>query len=310
MPIPTNDKAHGFSVKLYKRLLVVYPRKHRLEFGSSMTQHFRDQCRDAWNEGGRFGLAGLWPRVLMDLLKTSAAEHLQNLKRKIPMLEKFLRNFYANSTSRITFVAVTMVVFLLTVGGAALMAFLTPNSYRGCVRLLTKPGVNLLKLDLNRVRLAVSAEEFAEVVKGLTSESVLNPVITEMGLRRKWAATGSAAGELEMREAYERLRRQIEIRRGGPGMMEVIVLDPDKQAAADIANAIAESYARANREPSTSAERWQGVVIVDMAVPRAVPFRPNKPLMIFMGIVWGTPLGLILGGASALLATLLPRRSH
>ena len=288
-------------------------------------------------------------------------------------------------------------MFLSTVGGAALLAFLTPNSYTGIVRLKTDTQTNGV----------------SDVVKTVTSESVLYPVISELGLRRKWGATHSASGELDLSEAYARLVRRIEIRRiAQTTLTDVRVSDSDKQAAAGIANAIARSYTReplaqqlkglralqeqwnnttqdisrlhqslaekareagmvettqgwtnapvladawlalqretlnkkaSKQDTNTSqlakdlelAEKYRPFyeeqqnlqilekvatilkrrisagkveaglanprLIVDMATPPRFPSRPNKPLMIFCGILLGTPLALILGAASALL---------
>ena len=322
------------------------------------------------------------------------------------MLEKFLENFYANPKARIAFIAVMIAVFLLTVAGSAVVAFLTPNSYEGVVRLQTD----------------TQTDGVSNLVKCVTSESVLYPVISDLGLRRKWGATHSGTGELDLREAYTRLVRQIEIKRiPRVTLTDLRVFDPDNQAAADIANAIADSYTRA-----IEAEQWKGVLalqkdlnitkqdisrlrrslaekareagmvettqgwtnapapaapwlaleretlnkktrmpdanaselakdlelaekyrpfyeaeqnlrlteqvaaalklrasaeaaqaqlrirphIVDMAVPQPFHARPNRPLMIIIGIAWGTPLALLLGVVSALLVLLIPRRSR
>src|ERR1039458_3887057 len=82
MSTPADAKALLRSQNIFERLLVAYPKAHRVEYGAAMSQLFRDQCRDAWNEAGRWGLTKLWLRVLPDLVKTSALEHLLTIKER------------------------------------------------------------------------------------------------------------------------------------------------------------------------------------------------------------------------------------
>ena len=83
------------SVRLYERLLAIYPAKFRAEFGPAMVQLFRDQCRDAWNHSRGKGMALLWLRVLKDLVKTSLKEHMTR----------------SDASSRVVFLRVFVAVF-------------------------------------------------------------------------------------------------------------------------------------------------------------------------------------------------------
>src|ERR1051326_1611361 len=88
MPATVETPTMRSSQKLYERLLALYPKAHREEYGPPMAQLFRDQSRDAWRSARRWGLVALWLRVLPDLLKTSMLEHLSELKGKKSMAEK------------------------------------------------------------------------------------------------------------------------------------------------------------------------------------------------------------------------------
>ena len=48
MPDRTENKAVERSCRLFRRLLIAYPKAHREEYGAAILQLFRDQCRDAW----------------------------------------------------------------------------------------------------------------------------------------------------------------------------------------------------------------------------------------------------------------------
>ena len=60
------------SERVYRRLLVVYPREHRREYGELMVQLFRDRMR---RDGG--GLRGLvvWMQMISDLAGAAFKEH-------------------------------------------------------------------------------------------------------------------------------------------------------------------------------------------------------------------------------------------
>ena len=60
------------SEQLYRALLVIYPRKHRREYGELMVQLFRDRMR---RDGGGFGSIKVWFDMLVDLVTSALKEH-------------------------------------------------------------------------------------------------------------------------------------------------------------------------------------------------------------------------------------------
>src|SRR5215469_15114689 len=109
MPERTESKPVELSCSLYLRLLKFYPKAHREEYGASMLQLFRDQCRDAWAARRTRGLIVCWLRVLPDLLKTSVLEHLSNLNWRKSML------FRPQFRSLAVFLTIFAAVLFLTV---------------------------------------------------------------------------------------------------------------------------------------------------------------------------------------------------
>ena len=55
------------SRRAYARLLCLFPREHREEYGPSMLQAFTDQLREASHQAGVNGIITLWLRTLWDL---------------------------------------------------------------------------------------------------------------------------------------------------------------------------------------------------------------------------------------------------
>jgi len=78
----TPPKLVLLSERIYRKMLLLYPRTHRRDYGGLMAQLFRDQCRDAYREGRSAGLIKLWLRVLPDIGKTSLQEQIAAIERK------------------------------------------------------------------------------------------------------------------------------------------------------------------------------------------------------------------------------------
>ena len=64
------------SERLYRLLLVAYPRRFRREYGESMAQVFRDCCRAAERGQGLRGVLWLWLATLRDLARTAFVERI------------------------------------------------------------------------------------------------------------------------------------------------------------------------------------------------------------------------------------------
>jgi len=65
----------SLSQKIFSRLLVLYPRGYREQFGPHMSQLFKDCSREALALRGTTGLITLWLATLPDLFKTAFEEN-------------------------------------------------------------------------------------------------------------------------------------------------------------------------------------------------------------------------------------------
>jgi hypothetical protein len=61
---------------LYRRLLVVHPRRFRRDYGAELARVFRDCCRAADRLHGASGLFRVWLSTLPDLATTALLERL------------------------------------------------------------------------------------------------------------------------------------------------------------------------------------------------------------------------------------------
>jgi len=82
-----SDRWIELSRRFYSRLLYLYPKEHRLEYGPSMLQVFTNQCRSACQKGEFWGLIALWFRILPDLGISALQEQVSSPRSSWGMLE-------------------------------------------------------------------------------------------------------------------------------------------------------------------------------------------------------------------------------
>jgi capsular polysaccharide biosynthesis protein len=298
-------KAVALSGWIYRHLLAVYPPGYRHQYGPDMGQLFRDQCRDAWRGGRGRGLAGLWLRVLPDLIKTSVLEHLSALRERKTTMEKISAILFTPSGARRVFVVAFAVVFLLVVATSTLITFVLPENYASATRVYLRQAAG--EAGHSSPRTAVPGGFDPNVLKTqldlIGSEAVLGKVVSDLDLDRVWGKRYGGGSPLLLGDAMALLKKRTVLRPvRHTGLIEIRVFSEEALEAANLANAIARAYA----ERSTPQVR---PAIVDLAVPSLRPARPNKPLNIAIGVLGGTVLATAIGAGVAGIVSWFGRRS-
>lgn len=265
------------SVKLYRRLLFLYPAGHRQTYGPAMVQLFRDQCRDAAAPGNSLGLFKVWVRVLFDLAMTSLQERISTIKGNRFMFKATW------VTDRTAFVVRFLAGFLLVLLTTTAITFILPETYSSTARINLEPP-NWKVGDDNSSFIQTQVER-------LLSKQVLYPVIEELNLNQLYARRLGLAGTLKAPETYGVVTKHLTIRQvRNTTLVEVRVSDVDPREAALIANGIVGEYRKSISLPKTI-----NVELVDPAEPNRRPVRPNIPLNLAIGVLLGTIVGI--GGA-------------
>jgi hypothetical protein len=83
----TSTQRFERSRRVYARLLSLFPREHREEYGASMLQDFTDQLRAASRQNDGGGVFLLWLRTLWDLGISAAREQFSSPPRTAGLLE-------------------------------------------------------------------------------------------------------------------------------------------------------------------------------------------------------------------------------
>lgn len=280
---------------IYERLLLAYPPRHRAEYGAAMAQLFRDQCRDAWDESRNWGLLKLWLRTLPDLASTSILERLAALKERKTMSEKLANLSTLGVVPKIVFILVFAAVFLVTLIVGTAVTFILPEAYASTARISVEPEPT--KSDPNFIQTT------CELIK---SPAVLNSVIDKLKLNVTWGKKYFNGETLKSLETMEILKTRLQIAPlRNTKLIAITAYSDDKNEAAQIANAIADSYRDYRMEsyngPKTSPQPAM-VQIADPAEPGHAPVRPNKPLNIFISGILGAFFGLAAGTISAFIS--------
>jgi capsular polysaccharide biosynthesis protein len=307
LPLPD----FSVSQRIYGRLLRAYPRSHRTEYGAAMQQLFRDQCRDAWNESRAWGLLRLWLRVLPDLASTSILERLAAMKGRKFMSDKLISlTSFRQALPIAAFLSVFAIVFMLVMVSTTIVTFILPESYASTARVMVEPDV----AAVNGQSPAYDPYFVQTAFEIIQSQIVLAPVIDKLELNAKWGNKYNGGTPLKTLDTMQLLKQRMSLSpERNTELVNIKVYSDDKVEAAQIANAIAESYrnyrlAHAPENLTGSQANYDRVQIVDSAQPGKMPVRPNKPLNFALGAIMGIFGGSVIGAAAAILAVLIQKR--
>lgn len=296
-----NNRAMVVSQIIYELLLLAYPKAHRAEYGLAMTQLFRDQCRDAWNESRGWGVAKLWLRVLPDLVKTSIIERFTTLNKRKSMSDKMTTLIQPRTIFLKVFVAVFLIILCTTVA----VTFLLPETYASVSRIKVESD--------NTSDDPYFIQTTFEIIQ---SQPVLEPVIDKLHLNTVWGKEYNGGEPLETASTLKLLKERISLTpERNTKLINITVISEDKNEAAQIANAIVKSYQDYRIEfqadkLAAQIPKFPPVVIIDTAKPGHDPVRPNKPLNIVLGAGLGIFLALVVGGIAVFIVFLIRKRAR
>jgi uncharacterized protein involved in exopolysaccharide biosynthesis len=251
---PVPSRSLELSQKLYERLLAAYPRPHREEYGGAMMQLFRDQCRDAWADGQTWGLVALWLRTLPDLVKTSFIERWSNFNPGKYMSDKLNSFFKLHNSPSPAYMTVFIIVFLLVFSTAVIITFLLPVSYASTARIKVEPD----QVDFSFTDGGQSAPMQAydpyfiqTTFQVMQSQIILSNVVAQLNLNASWGRRYYGGQTLKTAESAGILKRRMDLKPvRDTKLISITVFSDEKNEAAQLANAIAKSYAdyRANAQ--------------------------------------------------------------
>ena len=139
---------------------------------------------------------------------------------------------------------IILAVFLLVVITTTAVTFVLPVSFSSTARLRVEKDTP----DITPFGMAASSPVFdnyflATEFEILKSHRILDQVIEQLELNKKYAERYKSTREFTTQESFEFLNREVEVKQfRNTSIIEVTAICGDKQLAADIANAVARVY--------------------------------------------------------------------
>lgn len=169
---------------------------------------------------------------------------------------------------------VILAVFLLVVLTTAGVTMMLEPSYKSTVRIEVEKERKVVDpLGGTRTPTAYDPYFVQTEFEKIMSTEVLNAVIDRMRLVSNWAKyynpdNEAVDDEVAKQLVYQRLRRNLSVSQSrNTSLIEISVYSPSNKEAAEIANAIADSY-RAWRMDNLTNSTWKGIVVLKENVER------------------------------------------
>jgi serine/threonine protein kinase len=162
--------------------------------------------------------------------------------------------------------------FVLCVLAAGLVAFVLPETYLATARV--ESSVN-----------PSDPYKFQTEVEKIRSQKILLNVAASLGLAERWAKRFGTPTALNREAVLDLMRKMVEVKIGrGTALLEIRCFDDVASEAAEIANKVAEIYCRNS-----------GAKLIDPATPPQAPARPNRPLIVGIGVLLGAAAASLMG---------------
>jgi capsular polysaccharide biosynthesis protein len=188
------------------------------------------------------------------------------------------------------------VLFLFVATTSLLITLILPESYRSTARIVVE-RISPEKSAQPPSSVSTGPSFIPTEIERIQQSAVLNEVITNLGLNKKWAAKFKADTDLSAAVSFSLLKRQLDVRqRPNTSLIEISIQDEDRMEAAAIANEIAKAY-RAVRNGASSGVH---VEILEQAEPAIRPNKPGRGMVVLLFsaavLVFVVGLGLLIAG--------------
>ena len=280
MKMDARDHEFRFSQGVYERLLLAYPARHRAAYGAAMAQLFRDQCRDAWTEAQAWGLLKLWRRILPDLASTSVRERLAALKERKTMTEKLASLFAFRIAPISAFFRLFALVFLAVFLASVVITFILPESYASTARIRVEPDAPVAG-GPSPAYVPYDPYFVQTTFEIMQSQRVLEPVVDKLKLNAVWGKKYYAGQTLQTADTIEILKQRLQLAPvKNTTLIAITVYSDNKSEAAQIADAVAESYQQ-YREASRAELAAQGLkVLSDQSAVQEQQIRESQAALV------------------------------
>src|ERR1051325_2142901 len=139
---------------------------------------------------------------------------------------------------------VILAVFLLVVITATLVTFIMPESFASTARIKVERDVTDIEgMAGNRMNMGYDPFFIQTEFEAIQSETILGKVVDALELNTAWGVKLAGGTKLKTTDTIALLKNRMTLRPvRGTSLIEITVYSEDKNEAAKIANAVAETY--------------------------------------------------------------------
>src|ERR1051325_9972026 len=136
---------------------------------------------------------------------------------------------------------VILAVFLLVALTTTLVTYMLPETFSSTVRIsIEKDAPDIAKLAGDQLPMAFDPYWVQSQFEKIRSKVILNQVVTNLNLSRKYPEKFKEAGELTTAQAYNILKHSIEVQQSrNTTLIEISAFNENPDEAARIANEVA-----------------------------------------------------------------------
>jgi uncharacterized protein involved in exopolysaccharide biosynthesis len=201
----------------------------------------------------------LWMRVLPDLASTSILERLAAMKGKKSMNDKLANLFGFRTVPAMIFFRVFVAVFLLVLVTSVVITFIMPEGYASTARIKVEQDTAAMP----SVSAGYDPYFLQKTFEIIQSPVVLDPVIEKLKLNEKWGKKYNNGVALKTADTLQILQQRLALQPvRNTELINVTVYSEDRNEAAQIANAVAESY-----------QQYRLKLQMDLAMKKIEPLR-------------------------------------
>jgi capsular polysaccharide biosynthesis protein len=287
------NKQTPFFESCYGKLVRLYPKAFREEYGAEMERLFAEQYEDAAKDGF-LSMVSFWARTMGDFSFSVVKEHIEQLRGNMSA-----HSFLQFCDRKLTFGRLFAGITIILAGLCVIMTlFVLPRVYMSQAKLLIRTPTE-----------TIDPFQGQSIFEKIKSRKVIEPVIAKLNLT---SALAEGAGELTVEEAHKALWRMTEVRlRLNSGVVDVRVYSGDRELSASIANEITattmQMIAASIQADETKLKAAEGVEIphpaaisrisvIERAAPGLKPVRPNVPLNVALGSILSAIVAVVLAG--------------
>jgi polysaccharide biosynthesis transport protein len=141
--------------------------------------------------------------------------------------------------------AIIIIVFLITAIIATAVTFILPESYASTVRIIVEPNISDISIGEERSVSQVAYDPYflQTTFELIQSQAVLSNVVSTLNLNVEWGRKYFNGETLKTTEAIEFLKKRMHLDTvRNTKYLTITVYSEDKDAAAQLANAVADAY--------------------------------------------------------------------